>query len=80
MREPPAFEGRDSMAATRVREIGVYPGDEDRRKYLKHPIGRRFENWPEATPWPYDQFTYRRLIDGDIKSPEFDGRPQPVEE
>jgi len=55
-----------------VKEIGVFPRDETIRKYLKHPIGRRFENFPEATPWPHDQFTYRRLIDGDITSPEID--------
>jgi len=64
---------------SKVREIGVFPRDESIRLHIKHPINRGFENWPEATPWPYDQFTYRRLIDGDITSPEVDA-PQPIEE
>jgi len=60
-----------------VRDIRVFPRDEGIRKHLKHPIGRRgFENYPEGTPWPYDQFTMRRLRDGDVTSPDVD-TPQP---
>lgn len=44
----------------------VFPRDESIRKVLRHPSGRRFENWPAATPWPSDQFTARRLIEGAV--------------
>jgi hypothetical protein len=55
-----------------MKDIGVLPRDEDIRKFLKHPVGRRgFENFPDATPWPHDQFTMRRLLEGSITSPEW---------
>jgi hypothetical protein len=49
-----------------MRDIGVLPRDDNMRKHLKHPIGRRFENYPDPTPWPFDQFTMRRLEEGAI--------------
>lgn len=49
-----------------MREVGVLPRDEAIRKHLKHPIGRRFENYPAPTPWPYDQFTMRRILEGAV--------------
>jgi hypothetical protein len=47
-------------------EIGVWPRDDDIRKYLRHPLGQRFANYPAATPWPDDQFTKRRIVEGAI--------------
>jgi len=43
----------------------VLPKDDAMRKLLKHPIGGAF---PEEGPanWPDDQFTTRRLRDGDV--------------
>jgi hypothetical protein len=49
-----------------ARDIGVYPRDEHIKAHLKHPIGRGFENFPAATPWPFDQFTMRRLEEGAV--------------
>jgi hypothetical protein len=52
---------------TPVPDIGVWPRDEQVRRFIRHhPTGRRFENYPSATPWPNDQFTKRRLVDGSI--------------
>ena len=43
----------------------VLPKDDAMRKLLKHPVGGAF---PEEGPvnWPDDQFTTRRLRDGDV--------------
>lgn len=49
-------------------EVGVLPRDEDVRASLRHPVGRRFQNFPEPTLWPLDQFTIRRLQEGAITS------------
>lgn len=57
---------REHRARPRAPDIGVFPRDDGVRKYLKHPAGRRFENYPDATPWPDDQFTMRRLLEGAI--------------
>jgi hypothetical protein len=57
-----------------TKDIGVLPRDEDIRKHLKHPMtypNRGFANFPDPTPWPYDQFTMRRLLEGAITSPEW---------
>jgi hypothetical protein len=39
---------------------------EELRKILKHPTGVRFSDNPMGTSWPNDQFTTRRIRDGDI--------------
>jgi hypothetical protein len=54
--------------------VGVLPRDEAIQKSLRHPVGRRFENFPEPTLWPLDQFTMRRLQEGAITSV---GEPSP---
>jgi hypothetical protein len=44
----------------------VYALKENVRKYIHHPKGGyRFDQNGEAD-WPDDQFTQRRIIDGDI--------------
>ena len=50
-----------------LKEIGVWPRDEDVRRFLYHPLDRRrFPNYPDASPWPDDQFTKRRIVEGAI--------------
>jgi hypothetical protein len=45
----------------------VYPRDDGVRRFLKHPAtGRGFSNYPDATPWPDDQFTKRRIMEGSV--------------
>jgi hypothetical protein len=46
--------------------IDVVAKDDEMRAALKHPSGARFSKHPNGTPWPLDQFTYRRLQDGDV--------------
>jgi hypothetical protein len=59
--------GRSTIEIGRpVPLIGVWPRDDDIRRFLTHPMGQGFQNYPEATPWPHDQFTMRRIIDGDV--------------
>ena len=45
--------------------VKVLPKDDHIRKIIKHPTGGAF---PEEGPanWPDDQFTTRRLKDGDV--------------
>jgi hypothetical protein len=53
-------------------DVGVFPRDENVRTYIRHPaVNRGFENFPEATPWPNDQFTARRLQEGAISLSPF---------
>jgi hypothetical protein len=49
-------------APTRVR---VLPANDQLRKILKHPASGGFQA-EGSTEWPLDQFTKRRLRDGDI--------------
>lgn len=44
----------------------VKPLTDIARKLIKHPSGVAFSN-PEGTAWPDDQFTQRRIRDGDIE-------------
>jgi len=53
----------------------VYAKNENIRKYIWHPTGKlRFNDAGEAT-WPDDQFTRRRLRDGDITLEAGGGEP-----
>lgn len=49
--------------------ILVLPKNEDMVKYLQHPNKevRSFVDLQTAIEWPLDQFTIRRLSDGDVK-------------
>jgi hypothetical protein len=60
--------------------IRVWAADEARRKLLRHPTGAAFANHPAGTEWPEDQFTYRRINDGDIVTtdPAAAASPPPV--
>lgn len=65
-------------------DIGVLPRDEKIKAHLRHPSGRRFENYPQPTPWPNDQFTSRRIIEGavltevpKVEESEAPRKPQP---
>jgi len=60
-------------APTRVR---VLPANDQLRKILKHPASGGFLA-EGSTEWPLDQFTKRRLRDGDItleEAPAVEGR------
>jgi len=48
--------------------ILVLPANPDMLMYLRHPNKgvRRFVNMTTPVEWPLDQFTIRRLRDGDI--------------
>jgi hypothetical protein len=54
----------------------VWPKDEAMRKLLKHPVAGAFhEEGPSE--WPDDQFTTRRLRDGDVTLAEPKAEQQP---
>jgi hypothetical protein len=46
--------------------INVRPANAAVAKFIKHPTGVGFGPNPVGTAWPADQFTFRRLQDGDI--------------
>lgn len=43
----------------------VWPATEATKK-LKHPTGAVLRDSPDGTLWPADQFTFRRVIAGDL--------------
>jgi hypothetical protein len=47
--------------------IKVLPANEDMLKHLKHPTGIKFTAMDMPVEWPDDQFTFRRIRDGDVK-------------
>lgn len=55
---------RDFDEAKRV--VRVLPRNDEIRKYLKHPTTRVGFLAEGAAEWPNDQFTRRRIADGDI--------------
>ena len=57
--------------------IRVWPANEDIRRAVKHPSGGGFTNKEAGTAWPADQFTYRRINDGDVLTTDPVVRPQP---
>jgi hypothetical protein len=54
---------RSQQAVPRVR---VTPRDEKIRRNIKHPAGGIGFRAKGSVEWPYDQFTKRRVRDGDI--------------
>lgn len=46
--------------------IKVWPTSENVLKHVKHPNGTKLRGMTEPTMWPEDQFTFRRLADGDV--------------
>lgn len=44
----------------------VWPTSEFVRKHIKHPAAGGFTGNEGAGDWPPDQFTCRRLVEGDI--------------
>jgi hypothetical protein len=54
---------RSQQAVPRVR---VTPRDEKIRRNIKHPAGGIGFRAEGSVEWPYDQFTKRRVRDGDI--------------
>lgn len=52
--------------ASNVPTVNVKPANETMARLLKHPTGIGFSSNPDGTAWPRDQFTMRRIADGDI--------------
>ena len=46
--------------------VRIEPANDDVRRVLKHPKGRRFPD-EGAALWPDDTFTRRRLRDGSVR-------------
>jgi hypothetical protein len=57
-------QDKDFNEAKRV--VRVVPRTDDIRKYLKHPTTRVGFLAEGASEWPNDQFTRRRIADGDV--------------
>jgi len=49
-----------------VPTIMVWPRDEKIIKVMRHPTGLSFRSIDHGMAWPNDQFTMRRIRDGDI--------------
>jgi hypothetical protein len=49
--------------------ILVLPKNEEMMMHLRHPVKevRAFVDMKTAIEWPFDQFTIRRLADGDVR-------------
>jgi hypothetical protein len=47
----------------------VWPKNDEMRKILRHPIAGAFREEGPAD-WPDDQFTARRIADGDVTAEE----------
>lgn len=46
--------------------VKVWPASEDAVKYIRHPMTRKFNDLNDGIDWPEDQFTFRRIADGDV--------------
>lgn len=46
--------------------VKVWPKDDVMRKHLRHPADRAGFRAEGPADWPYDQFTTRRIEDGDV--------------
>jgi len=93
--EPVQESIRDERRAARLEQargpvrperVRVLPANDQLRKLLKHPASGGFPPQGGSTEWPNDQFTKRRLRDGDITieevAPEVQQRakePEPKE-
>ena len=72
--EPVRESRRDERRAERLQQarstvtpgrVRVLPRDDEMRKLLKHPTSGGFLA-EGSVEWPYDQFTKRRVRDGDV--------------
>jgi hypothetical protein len=46
--------------------VNVLPKNEDIARVVRHPSGVRFRSLIDPVAWPSDQFTFRRIKDGDV--------------
>jgi hypothetical protein len=60
--------------------VRVLPKNEEFRKFLVHPLNNVGFRDKGAIEWPLDQFTLRRLRDGDITLEDPKARPQRPEQ
>jgi hypothetical protein len=51
---------------TKPKNIRVYPSNDEVRKHVIHPTGGGFQEGRQSAEWPRDQFTLRRIRDGDV--------------
>lgn len=65
---------RDFDEAKRV--LRVVPRTDDIRKYLKHGLTKVGFLAEGASEWPNDQFTRRRIADGDISVERAEPEPE----
>ena len=75
---------RDAQGRERVQEkdfdeakrvVRVVPKNDTLRKYLKHPVRGKM-NAEGSTEWPNDQFTRRRIKEGDVTVEEAQPAPE----
>lgn len=61
------FNQRNADANAALGSVRVFPANEDMLKHLRHP-GRNvgFLAMDQSVEWPLDQFTKRRIRDGDV--------------
>ena len=63
-------QGRERLQETDFNEakrvVRVVPRDENMRRYLKHPSTRVGFLAEGSAEWPNDQFTRRRIKEGDV--------------
>lgn len=60
-----ARRARVAKLIPKTPRVRVVPRDDKIREAIKHPTGIKF-GADGAAEWPFDQFTKRRLRDGDI--------------
>ena len=48
------------------RMIRVWPKNDDIRRLIRHPTAGALTPKAEGDLWPEDQFTFRRIKDGDV--------------
>jgi hypothetical protein len=58
-----------------VPRVRVTPTKDNIRKYIKHPSGGGFRS-QGPTEWPLDDFTQRRIADGDVTVEEIPQQEQ----
>jgi len=74
-------EARQARLAATVRKpevVRVTPRDDNIKKYIKHwPSGIGFPAEGGSAAWPLDEFTRRRIRDGDVTIEKRDEKPGP---
>jgi hypothetical protein len=64
----------------RPKVVRVVPKNENLRKYLKHGVTKVGFLAEGAVEWPNDQFTRRRLKEGDITIEEAEGEAKAIDD